>query len=66
MGGYDEANAELRAELAKHYPNGARVCDPFSGRAMIPLEAARLECMRGASTTPQWQPSPDCCWLITQ
>lgn len=42
MGGYDEANAELRAELAKHYPNGALVCDPFSGRAMIPLEAARL------------------------
>ncbi|MDE0136685.1 MAG: hypothetical protein OXM54_17825 [Acidimicrobiaceae bacterium] len=42
MGGYDEANAELRAELAKHYLNGARVCDPFSGRAMIPLEAARL------------------------
>ncbi|MDE0664812.1 MAG: hypothetical protein OXH67_04390 [Acidimicrobiaceae bacterium] len=42
MGGYDEANTELRAELAKHYPSGARVCDPFSGRAMIPLEAARL------------------------
>ena len=42
MTGYDEANAELRAELARHYPDGARVCDPFSGRAMIPLEAARL------------------------
>ena len=42
MTGYDEANTELRAELAKHYPDGARVCDPFSGRAMIPLEAARL------------------------
>ena len=42
MAGYDAANDELRAELAKHYPNGARMCDPFSGRAMIPLEAARL------------------------
>ena len=42
MTGYDTANTELRAELAKHYPNGARICDPFSGRAMIPLEAARL------------------------
>lgn len=42
MTGYDAANAELRAELAKHYPAGAKLCDPFSGRAMIPLEAARL------------------------
>ena len=42
MAGYDAANDKLRAELAKHYPNGARMCDPFSGRAMIPLEAARL------------------------
>ena len=42
MAGYDAANDELQAELAKHYPNGARMCDPFSGRAMIPLEAARL------------------------
>ena len=42
MAGYDAANDRLRAELAKHYPNGARMCDPFSGRAMIPLEAARL------------------------
>lgn len=44
MSGYDNANTELRAELEKHYPapDGARVCDPFSGRAMIPLEAARL------------------------
>ena len=40
--GYDEANRELRGELAKHYPEGARLCDPFSGRAMIPLEATRL------------------------
>lgn len=42
MEGYDTANSELRAELAKHYPNGAKICDPFSGRGIIPLEAARL------------------------
>lgn len=42
MTDYDAANAELRDELEKHYPNGASICDPFSGRAMIPLEAARL------------------------
>lgn len=40
--GYDEAHDELVAELARHYPLGARLLDPFSGRAMIPLEAARL------------------------
>ena len=42
MNGYDAANAELRIELAKHYPDGAKLLDSFSGRAMIPLEAARL------------------------
>lgn len=42
MTDYDAANAELRDELKKHYPDGASICDPFSGRAMIPLEAARL------------------------
>ena len=42
MKDYDANNSALRAELAKHYPNGASMCDPFSGRAMIPLEAARL------------------------
>ena len=42
MTDYDAANQELRDELAKHYPEGAKLCDPFSGRAMIPLEAARL------------------------
>ena len=42
MEGYDANNSKLRKELAKHYPNGAKMCDPFSGRAMIPLEAARL------------------------
>lgn len=38
----DASQHELVAELARHYPAGARVLDPFSGRAMIPLEAARL------------------------
>lgn len=42
MKDYDAKNSELRDELAKHYPNGAKMCDPFSGRGMIPLEAARL------------------------
>ena len=42
MTDYDAANSELREELAKHYPDGAKLCDPFSGRAMISLEAARL------------------------
>ncbi|MYH42422.1 MAG: DUF1156 domain-containing protein [Acidimicrobiaceae bacterium] len=42
MTDYDANNRELRDELAKHYPDGAKICDPFSGRAMIPLEAARL------------------------
>ena len=42
MTGYDAANADLRAELAEHYPDGAKLLDSFSGRAMIPLEAARL------------------------
>ena len=42
MEGYDAKNGELRAELQKHYPDGAKMCDPFSGRAMIPLEARRL------------------------
>ncbi|MDE0668380.1 MAG: DUF1156 domain-containing protein, partial [bacterium] len=42
MQDYDANNSELRKELAQHYPQGAKMCDPFSGRAMIPLEAARL------------------------
>ena len=42
MSDYDAANAEVRKELKKHYPDGAKLCDPFSGRAMIPLEAARF------------------------
>jgi putative DNA methylase len=40
--GRDDAHHELVAELAKTYPDGAALVDPFSGRAMIPLEAARL------------------------
>src|SRR3954470_4973118 len=42
MTGHDAAQAEVIAELAKAHPNGASTLDPFSGRAMIPLEAARL------------------------
>jgi putative DNA methylase len=41
-GQYDEAHAELVAELKATYPEGARLLDPFSGRGMIPVEAARL------------------------
>ncbi|MEO5875006.1 MAG: hypothetical protein ABIS86_04365 [Streptosporangiaceae bacterium] len=36
------AAAKIRAALAASHPDGARVLDPFSGRAMIPLEAGRL------------------------
>ena len=42
MTDYDAANTDLRIELDKHYPDGAKLLDSFSGRAMIPLEAARL------------------------
>src|ERR1022692_272034 len=42
MTGRDAAHAELVAELAKTYPADVSMLDPFSGRAMIPLEAARL------------------------
>jgi putative DNA methylase len=38
----DAAHDELVAELEREYPHGASMLDPFSGRAMIPLEAARL------------------------
>jgi putative DNA methylase len=36
------AFARIHAALEAAYPGGARVLDPFSGRAMIPLEAGRL------------------------
>ncbi|MEU2774930.1 hypothetical protein ABZ646_18800, partial [Streptomyces sp. NPDC007162] len=39
MGG---AVSTIRAALQTTHPEGARVLDPFSGRAMIPLEAGRL------------------------
>ncbi|MFF5148137.1 DUF1156 domain-containing protein [Streptomyces sp. NPDC013157] len=39
MGG---AVSTIRAALQATHPEGARVLDPFSGRAMIPLEAGRL------------------------
>jgi putative DNA methylase len=39
---YDAAHKELVDELAQLYPAGATTLDPFSGRAVIPLEAARL------------------------
>lgn len=38
----DAAHDDLVAELRRRYPKGASILDPFSGRAMIPLEAARL------------------------
>lgn len=37
-----DAFARIRAELNTAHPDGAQVLDPFSGRAMIPLEAGRL------------------------
>lgn len=37
----DGANAEVAAELACYYPDGARMLDPFAGRGMIPMEAGR-------------------------
>ena len=40
--GRDKEHTDLVAELRSLYPEGASVLDPFSGRAMIPLEAARL------------------------
>ncbi len=42
MSDRDAVHKELVAELQRTYPNGASMLDPFSGRAMIPLEAARL------------------------
>ncbi len=42
MSGRDARHDDLIAELRRTYPRGASMVDPFSGRAMIPLEAARL------------------------
>ena len=41
MSARDGANAEITAELERHFPGGARMLDPFAGRGMIPLEAGR-------------------------
>lgn len=38
----DGAWSEVVAVLERSYPHGPSLLDPFSGRAMIPLEAARL------------------------
>lgn len=42
MTGRYAAWARIRAEIAKSHPEGASLVDPFSGRGIIPLEAARL------------------------
>ncbi|MEZ5116076.1 MAG: hypothetical protein R2737_07395 [Candidatus Nanopelagicales bacterium] len=42
MTGRYEASAEVRREILKANPGGASVLDPFSGRGILPLEAARL------------------------
>jgi adenine-specific DNA methylase len=42
MSGRYAAWNEIRGEILKANPNGANVLDPFSGRGIIPLEAARL------------------------
>jgi len=41
MKDYDSAHAEVQAELLRWFPDGSSLLDLFSGRAMIPLEAAR-------------------------
>lgn len=41
LSGRDAATAKVRAELKKHYPDGAAALDLFSGRGIIPLEIAR-------------------------
>lgn len=42
LSGYQAAQYEVQQELTRHFPQGFSVLDPFSGRAMIPLEAAHL------------------------
>ena len=42
MTGRYAAREEVRAEILNANPDGASLLDPFSGRGMIPLEAARL------------------------
>jgi putative DNA methylase len=42
MKGRDKAWKEVVDEIRRHHPQGASMLDLFSGRAMIPLEAARV------------------------
>jgi adenine-specific DNA methylase len=42
LSGYDVGRNEIIRELGRCYSTSPSVLDPFSGRAMIPLEAARL------------------------
>ncbi len=42
MAARDGAWSEIVGEIRKAHPEGASLLDPFSGRAMIPLEAARV------------------------
>lgn len=42
MTGHDAMHDDLVEELHRHYADGASLLDPFAGRALIPLEAARL------------------------
>ncbi len=42
MMGYNAAHENVVAELKRWHPGGAKTLDLFSGRGMIPLEAARL------------------------
>lgn len=41
MTGYDAGHADVVRELRNQYGDGPRTLDPFAGRAMLPLEAAR-------------------------
>lgn len=39
--GYDAARTDILQLIADDYPDGAEMLDPFSGRGLIPVEAAR-------------------------
>ncbi|MFD3836715.1 DUF1156 domain-containing protein [Streptomyces sp. NPDC058642] len=53
MAGRYAAWDDLRREIMEANPDGASVLDPFSGRGMIPLEAARLALpARGVDYSP--------------
>lgn len=39
--GYDAARVDILKLIADSYPDGAEMLDPFSGRGLIPVEAAR-------------------------